>query len=499
MLFSAFIVYTLLLFGIAWVTSRKADNQSYFTGNRKSNWMLVAYGMIGASLSGVTFMSVPGNVMKEKFFYVPMVIGFGVGYMAIAFILLPLYYRLNLTSIYTYLQERFGACSYKTGASFFILSRMLGATLRTYLVVFVLHEFILGPMGIPFWLAGAVFVGLAILYTFYGGIKTIIWTDSMQTTFMILGVVVTTVMVSRELGFDVVSTVFANREYTQMFDSDWESKTNWIKRLVAGIFMAIAMTGLDQSMMQKNLSCPNIWDAQKNVITTTVLMGVINMLFLSLGALLAFYVTQKGIVIPMLSDGVTPNTDKIFPIVALEYLGPFAGLCFFIGIISAAYPSCANAMTSITTSVCIDMIEMDKKQNWSEVRQKQVRMMTQICVAAMFLGLTIAFHILHNDAIIIMVFQIAAYTYGPLLGLFLFGMYTSLKVRDRLVPLVCVLSPLMCYLIELCTKSWFDFSFGFSLLLVNTSLTMIGLLCISRRRSVASLREATSATANRTR
>ena len=481
MLFFAFIVYTLLLFGIAWATSRKADNQSYFIGNRKSNWMLVAYGMLGASLSGVTFMSVPGNVMKEKFFYIPMILGFGVGYMAVAFILLPLYYRLNLTSIYTYLQERFGQYSYKTGASFFILSRMLGATLRTFLVVFVLHEFIFGPMGIPFWLAGAVFVGLAILYTFYGGIKTIIWTDSLQTTFMIFGVVVTTIMVCRELGFgfgEMVSTVFAS-DYAQMFDADWDSKTNWVKRFVAGIFMAIAMTGLDQSMMQKNLSCPNIWDAQKNVMTTTVLMGVVNMLFLSLGALLAIYVVQKGIVVPMLPDGVTQNTDRIFPIVALEHLGPLAGLCFFIGIISAAYPSCANAMTSITTSVCIDIIEINKKRNWPEARQKQVRMIIQIIVAAVFLGLIIAFHLLQNDASIIMVFQIAAYTYGPLLGLFLFGMYTSLKVRDSLVPAVCILSPLLCYLIEFCTKSWFGFAFGFSLLLVNTTLTMIGLLFVT--------------------
>ena len=486
MLLFAFIVYTLLLFGIAWVTSRKADNQSYFTGNRKSNWMLVAYGMIGASLSGVTFMSVPGNVMKQKFFYVPMVLGFFVGYMAIAFILLPLYYRLNLTSIYTYLQERFGQYSYKTGALFFILSRTLGATLRTFLVVFVLHEFILGPLGIPFWLAGAVFVGLAILYTFYGGIKTIIWTDSLQTTFMILGVVVATVMVCRELGFGfgtMVSQVFTS-EYAQMFDTDWESKTNWVKRFVAGIFMVIAMTGLDQSMMQKSLSCKNIWDAQKNIIASTILTNLVIMLFLSLGALLTIYVLEKGIVIPPLPDG-TPDTDKIFPTIALEHLGPLASLCFFIGIISAAYPTCANALTSITTSVCIDLIEIDKRPGWSEARRKRVRMVVQMLVAMTFFGLIIAFGILKNDAIINMVFKIASFTYGPLLGLFLFGIYTPIKVRDRLVPVVCVLAPVLCYLIESCMKTLYHFEFDFSLLLVNAALTMIGLLCIRQSLTVA--------------
>ena len=480
MLFFAFIVYTFLLFGIAWATSWKADNQSYFIGNRKSNWMLVAYGMLGASLSGVTFMSVPGNVMKQKFFYFPMVLGFFVGYLLIAFILLPLYYRLNLTSIYTYLQERFGTFSYKTGASFFILSRMLGATLRTFLVVSVLHAFILGPMGIPFWLAGAVFVGLAILYTFYGGIKTIIWTDSLQTTFMILGVVVATVMVCRQLDFGfggMVSQIFSS-EHAQLFDFDLGSDTNWIKRFVSGIFTSIAMTGLDQAMMQKSLSCPNIRDAQKNIITTAVLMGVVNMLFLLLGALLAIYVLEKGIAIPMLHGGTAMDTDKIFPIVALEHLGPPAGLCFFIGIISAAYPTCANAMTSITTSICIDMIEMNKRQTWSETRQKQVRMLVQLLVAAVFLGLIVSFDILKNDAIINMVFKIAAYTYGPLLGLFLFGISTPLKVRDRFVPAICVCSPLLCYLIESCTKSLYNFEFGFSLLLVNAALTMIGLLCV---------------------
>ncbi|MCL2306581.1 MAG: sodium:solute symporter [Planctomycetaceae bacterium] len=481
MLLFAFIVYTLLLFGVAWVTSRKADNQSYFTGNRKSNWMLVAYGMLGSSLSGVTFMSVPGNVMKQKFFYVPMVLGFAIGYLVIAFILLPLYYRMNLTSIYTYLQERFGQCSYKTGASFFILSRMLGATLRTFLVVFVLYEFILGPLGIPFWLAGVVFVGLAILYTFYGGIKTIIWTDSLQTTFIILGVVVVTIMVCRELGFSfgtMLSRVFSS-EHAQIFDSDWGSKTNWVKRLVAGVFTAIAMTGLDQSMMQKSLSCKNIRDAQKNILTMTVLMGIVNMLFLSLGALLTIYVLEKGVEIPLLHSGTGPDTDKIFPIVALQHLGPLAGLCFFIGVISAAYPSCANALTSITTSVCIDMIEMDKKQHWSEARKKRVRMIVQLLVAAAFLVLIVAFNVLKNDAIINMVFKIAAFTYGPLLGLFLFGICTSIKVRDPFVPAICVLSPVLCYLIEFCTKSLYNFEFEFSLLLVNAALTMLGLLCVA--------------------
>ncbi len=483
LLLFTFVVYTLLLFGIAWGTSRKADNRSYFTGNRKSNWLLVAYGMIGASLSGVTFMSVPGNVMKEKFFYVPMLLGFGAGYLVITFVLLPLYYRMNLTSIYTYLLERFGECSYKTGAAFFIVSRLLGATLRTFLVVSVLHLFVLSAMGIPFWLAGAVFVVLAILYTFYGGVKTIVWTDSLQTTFMILGVVVATVMVCRQLGFGVVemvSNVFSS-EHARMFDPDWGSKTYWVKQFVSGVFTSIAMTGLDQSMMQKSLSCANIRDAQKNILTTTVLMGVVNMLFLSLGAMLAIYVVAEGIEIPLLPSGKGMDTDKIFPIVALEYLGPTAALCFFIGIISAAYPSCAGALTSLTTSICIDMIEMDKK-NWSEARQRRTRMLVQLCVAVAFLGLMIAFNVLKNEAIINMVFKIAAYTYGPLLGLFLFGLYVPLKVRDAFVPGICVLSPVLCFALETYTISAWNFRFGFSLLLVNAAFTMLGLLCAGRER-----------------
>lgn len=477
----AFLAYTAFLFAIAWFTSRKADNESFFVGNRKSNWMLVAYGMIGASLSGVTFMSIPGNVSKENFYYVPMLLGFIIGYMVIAFVLLPLYYRLNLTSIYSYLRDRFGVYSYKSGALFFILSRALGATIRTFLVVYVLHSFVLGPMGIPFGLAATIFIALAILYTFYGGIKTIIWTDSFQTTFMILGALVAAVVLSQRLGFgmgDMLGAVYSS-DYSNMFDTDVHAGTFWAKRFFAGIFIAIAMTGLDQSMMQKNLSCKNIWEAQKNIITSTTLMIVVNMLFLTLGALLAIYVVKEGVEIPLDKLG-RPETDKIFPIIAFEHLGTFAGLCFFIGLISAAYPSCANALTSITTSVCIDLVELDQRPAWSDQKKKQVRMYAQIATTLVFLALIIMFYYVKNDAIIIMVFQIATYTYGPLLGMFLFGIFTKIKVHDPAVPFICVCAPALCFVYENYLSGYTGFKFGFSLLLVNAALVMLGLLAASR-------------------
>lgn len=483
LLLITFLAYTLFLFAIAWFTSRKADNRTFFTGDRKSNWMLVAYGMVGASLSGVTFMSVPGTVYFEKFYYLPMLLGMAVGYLVIAFVLLPMYYRMNLTSIYTYLQERFGEYSYKTGALFFILSRALGATIRTFLVVYILHLFVLGPMGVPFWLAATIFIVLAILYTFSGGIKTIVWTDSFQTTFMILGAVVSAYMVAKHLGFnftEAIRTVYAS-DYSKVFDTDFHTGTFWVKRFLSGVFVSIAMTGLDQSMMQKNLSCKNIWDAQKNVLTSTALMLVMNVIFLTLGALLAIYVVTENIEIPLNYQG-KPDTDQIFPIVAFEHLGTFASLCFFIGLISAAYPSCANAITSITTSVCIDLVELDKRKKWKDARKESVRKAAQIGTTLVFLGLMIMFSFVKEQAILKMVFQIAAYTYGPLLGMFLFGICTKIQVRDRCVPLVCIAAPLLCLYYERNLAETLNFHFGFSLLLVNAALVMLGLLLCAKRK-----------------
>ncbi len=472
-----FLLYTALLFFIAWLTSRKADNQTYFTGNRKSNWFLVAYGMIGASLSGVSFMSVPGNVINENFYYLPMILGMIMGSGVIAFLLLPMYFKLNLTSIYAYLDTRFGAHSYKTGASFFIISRLLGATVRTFLVIFVLYNFVLKDVGVPFWVAATVFVVLAILYTMRGGVKTIIWTDTLQTTFMISAIVVSVVFICKELNWDFSQMIANVREssYSEMFDSNPDSASNWIKRFLSGMVIPIAMMGLDQAMMQKSLSCKNIGEAQKNTMTSVIMMVPINLLFLTLGAILAIYIQQH----PELMSAVTNSTgsieaDKIFPTVAFA-LKPFVGVIFFIGLISAAYPTCANALTSLTTSTCIDLIGLDKK-DWSDDKKKKVRLNVTYVLAILFILLIIVFNILKNDAVVNMVYQIAAYTYGPLLGLYMFGLLTKINVRDRAVPYICVAAPIMSFFINK-----YIFNFGFSLIIVCAALTVLGLLVFKKK------------------
>lgn len=471
-----FLIYTALLFLIAFLTSRKADNQSYFTGNRKSNWFLVAYGMIGASLSGVSFMSVPGNVFNEKFYYLPMLLGMIIGYAIIAGVLIPLYYKMNLTSIYTYLDKRLGNYSYKTGASFFIISRLLGASVRTFLVIFVLYNFVLSQVGVPFWLAAAVFVILAILYTLKGGVKTIIWTDMMQTTFMIVAIVVSVIYICVDLGWnftDMIANVY-NSSYSDMFNTDSAAASNWIKRFLSGVLIPIAMTGLDQAMMQKSLSCKNIRESQKNVMTSITMMIPINLLFLTLGAILAIYMKEHPELLTLVTNASgNVEADKIFPTVAFS-LRTVVGVIFFVGLISAAYPTCANALTSLTTSTCIDLVGMEKK-SWTNEKKKQVRQIVTAVMAILFALLIIMFNVIKNDAVINMVYQIAAYTYGPLLGLFMFGILTKAAVYDKAVPYICVAAPLFCFVIEK-----YVFSFGFSLIAVCAALTFLGLLLFKR-------------------
>ncbi|MDR2293536.1 MAG: sodium:solute symporter [Prevotellaceae bacterium] len=472
-----FFAYTALLFVIAWATSRKSDNQSFFTGNRKSNWFLVAYGMIGASLSGVSFMSVPGNVYNENFYYLPMLLGFIAGYGVIAFVLLPLYFKMNLTSIYTYLDKRFGNSSYKTGASFFILSRLLGATVRTFLVVYVLYNFVFQNMGIPFSIVAIVFVAIAILYTMRGGVKTIVWTDTMQTTFMIVAIVAAVVFICNELNWsfgEMISSVF-NDKHSDVFDTNWTSSRNWIKQFISGAIVPIAMTGLDQAMMQKSLSCKNIGEAKKNVITSVAMMIPVNVLFLTLGAILAIYVGQNPELLNLIGTNAegSVEADKIFPVVAFS-LKAIVGIFFFIGLISAAYPTCANALTSLTTSSCIDIINMEKR-DWDEKTKKLVRMIVMFLLATLFVLLILIFNDMKGDAVINMVYQIAAYTYGPLLGLFMFGIITKVKAFDRAVPFICITVPILCFVIEK-----YVFHFGFSLILVCAALTFAGILIFSK-------------------
>jgi Na+/proline symporter len=472
LILSVFVIYTVLLFAISWYTSRKADNSSYFQGNRKSPWFVVAYGMVGTSISGVTMISVPGNVMHQSFFYMPMVLGFVVGYAIVALVLLPLYYKMNLTSIYSYLETRFGFFTYKAGASFFVLSRVLGAAVRIYLVVFVLHGF-LPPGTVPFWVVAFVFMLLIFLYTLKGGVKTIVWTDVLQTTFMILAVVVGVICIAKQMGWnfgEMASAVTAS-SYSSWFDTAWANNTHFVKQFVSGIVITIAMTGLDQEMMQKNLSCKTLKDSQKNIMTTSLTIVVVNLLFLTLGAVLALYVQQRG---GMAAMGIA-SVDKVFPTVAENYLGVGAGVIFLIGLVSASYPSAGGALTSLTTSWCVDFVGFNRRTDLSDQRKLRIRYRTHALYALIFFLLILLFYAINNKAVIDLVYQLAAYTYGPLLGFFFFGILTKYQVRDKWMPVVAVASPILCLLLDWIGRSIFNFGFGFTLLIFNGLFTFVGM------------------------
>ena len=472
------ILYTILLFGITFYTARNADNQSYFVGNRSSPWYVVAYGMIGASLSGVTFMSVPGDVGNGNFSYFQMILGYLLGYAVIAFVLLPLYYRLNLTSIYSYLKKRLGVNSYKTGAFFFILSRVIGASFRMYIVVYVLQLFVFQSMGVPFWITVLVFVLLILAYTFKGGVKTIVWTDSLQTTFMLLSLFISVYLIAGEMHFgfsDVVASV-SNSKYSQIFVWDWQSKAFFPKHFFGGMFIAIAMTGLDQEMMQKNISCRNVGEAQKNMITFSVILVFVNLIFLSLGALLYQYVAAKGIIIP------ERTTDDLFPTIALNNLGTFSAICFIIGLISAAYPSADGALTALTASVCIDFLGFEDGK-YTEEQKTKTRKIVHVIFGFVLLGVIVLFHAINDQAVVRQIFTVATYTYGPLLGLFAFGILTKRNVIDKAVPVVGILSPVICYVLATNSVEWFGgYKFGNELIILNGCLTFLGLILLTRKK-----------------
>ena len=484
-LLTAFTLYTALLFFISWLTSRKADSGSYFLGNKKSPWFVVAYGMVGTSISGVTFISVPGNVLNQCFFYMPLVLGFVIGYIVIAKVLMPLYYKMNLTSIYTYLEHRFGLYTYRTGAVVFMVSRILGAAVRIFVVVLVLHAF-LPPGSVPFWIVAFIFMFLIFLYTFKGGVKTIIWTDVLQTTFMLLAIFLTVYFVCREMdwSFGKMVSAVSLSDYSKWFDWNWNSPTNGIKQLIAGAFISIAMTGLDQEMMQKNLTCKTLKDAQKNVYTTSITITVVNFFFLLLGAVLALYVNTKlgGMEGIGLADATgffsKAQTDKLFSTIASQYLGLGVGLFFIIGLISASYPSAGGALTSLTTSFCIDFIGFNKKPDLSQERKNSIRKMAHAAFAILFFLLIIVLYFINNNTVIDLVYKLASYTYGPLLGFFFFGILTKYKVRDRMMPYIAITSPLLCYLLDTAGKVWLHFGFGFTLLIMNGLFTFLGMwLC----------------------
>ncbi len=484
-IFVCFLVYTLLLFLVMWLTGRRGakGNEAFFRAGRKSPWPVVAYGMIGASLSGVTFMSVPGDVLANKWFYMPMVLGYVLGYATIAFVLLPLYYRLNLTSIYSYLGQRFGFRSEKTGATFFLLSRLLGSALRMYLVVFVLYEFVFSAWGVPFWVPAVVFITIILLYTFSGGIKTVVWTDTLQTTFLILAAIATVVAILGELDNMTLSDLLrssSEQGYTRMFNTDPMAPKFWVKQVLAGMFITITMTGLDQDMMQKNLTCKTLRDAQKNVLTSSLLFIVVNILFLCLGAALIAYATQTGFDLPTAvnSQGQTyVVADKIFPSIAF-HLGGFIAVCFVLGIVAAGYSSADGTLTALTTTFCYNFLGFDKAGK----EKASVRRLVHVAFALVFLLIIIAFRPFHSDSLITIVFDVAGFTYGPLLGLFAFGLFTRRPVDDRWVPLVAILSPVVCYILKLNSQAWFGYTFGFEILLLNGLLTFLGLIIIKKRK-----------------
>ncbi len=475
LLFTFVIAYFLLLLGVAWYTSRNSNNDSFFIGNRNSNWMLVSFGMIGTSLSGVTFVSVPGTVGVNGFGYFQVVIGYFTGYFAVAYVLLPLYYRLNLTSIYNYLQQRFGFTAYKTGALFFIISRVLGATARLYLVINVLQLFILNNMHVPFWLTAFIILLMILLYTFEGGVKTIVFTDTLQTTFMLTGLVVCIVYIMQSLNLSLPGTLNAlqAKGLTHVFNTDVKSGGFFLKQIIGGMFITIGMTGLDQEMMQKNISVKNLKDSQKNMVTFSLVLILVNLLFLTLGGLLYLFAETNHLAV---------KGDDLFPGVAINYLPPVASVIFIIGLISALFPSADGALTALTSSFCIDILGIKRNETLTEQQRKKTRLTVHFIFAAIFLVCVMTFKIINNKSIIDIILKVAAYTYGPLLALFSFGIFTKRNLGEGWpILMVCIAAPVACYFIDSNSTAIFGgYKIGIELLLINGLLTFAGLWAISK-------------------
>ena len=468
--------YFLFLLLIAWWTSRNATNAAYFLGNKASPWYAVAFGLIGDSLSGVTFISVPGKVGADKFGYLQIVFGYVLGYVVIAEVLLPLYYRLNLVSIYSYLHQRFGPASQKVGALFFLLSRLTGAAARLFLAVNVFQVFVFEKWDVPFWLTVSVTIGLILAYTYRGGIRTLVWTDTFQSTFLLLGVVLSIVAIARELGLGPGGLVAAvkSSELARIFFWDWKGTNYFWKQFLSGVFIAIVMTGLDQNMMQKNLSCRSLGEAQKNIYWFTAVMVLVNVFFVSLGVLLYRYAAAKGVVVP-------EKTDALFPTLALQHLGPFAAAVFVIGLTAATFSSADSVLTTLTTSFCIDVLGMERRADLSEAARTSWRHRAHVGFAVALWLVILGFEALNSNAIIDAIFTLASYTYGPLLGLFAFGLFAKRAVRDGRAPLVCCAAPLLCFVLQQNSERWLGgYKMGFELLVLNGLLTFIGLWLIRK-------------------
>ncbi len=494
LLFSFVVGYFLLLLGVAWYTSRNSNNESFFIGNRSSNWMLVAFGMIGTSLSGVTFVSVPGAVGTGNFSYFQVVLGYLLGYIVIAFVLIPLYYRMNLTSIYTYLETRFGINAHKAGAFFFILSRTIGATARLYLVIIILQLFILDKLGVPFLVTTLVILLMILLYTFEGGVKTIIYTDTLQTTGMLVGLVVCIIVITKALGTDFSGAyaMMADKGYTKIFNWDVNSSSFALKHIIGGMFIAIAMTGLDQEMMQKNISVRTMKDSQKNMMTFTGVLMVVNFLFLVLGGILYLYANANGISVP---------PDDLFPTIALsDAFSGIIGVIFIIALISALFPSVDGAITSLTSCFCIDILGLNKRSG-TEKEKKRTRLKVHFTFAFVFFLMVILFKAINDKLIIDFILKFAGITYGPLLGLFAFGILTKRKLKEKLIWTVCIVAPLLALAVDvLSSPGWYEsklhvslgldsissylfggYKIGYELILINGLFTFFGLWLIAKK------------------
>ncbi len=480
LVFSVIIFYFALLMVISYFTSRNRSDESFFTGDRESPWFLVAFGMIGAGLSGVTFVSVPGMVGNNYLYFYQFILGNVVGYLFITFVLIPLYYKLRLVSIYGYLKERYGKRSYKTGSLFFLVSQSFGAALRLLLAAKILQFAFFDAMNVPFFATVIIILLLVWLYTNKSGIKTIVWTDTMQTIFLILGAVLTITAIMQSFGFtigDAVREVTQHR-YFEVFNWEGKSSNNFYKQFIAGILIAIAMMGLDQNMMQKTLTCKNRWDAQKNTLTYSLILALTQFLFLGLGVLLYIYAENHNIVLPRGAEGQLLDTDTLFPDLALNHLGLLAGISFLLGIIAASFSSVDSALTALTTSFTYDFLEISKKSGDERKKIKNRVLFGFSCVVFIIIMLFSS----SRDDVISLIFNVAGYTYGPLLGLYLFGMFTKIAIKDRWVPLVCIMAPLLTYFIGLYLKKEFDFDFGFVSIAVNGLLTFLGLLLLKGKR-----------------
>lgn len=462
-----------LLMLVARLTSHKADNDAFFRGNRKSPWYVVAFGMIGTSLSGVTFVSVPGMVRSTDMTYMQTVMGFFVGYLVIAHVLLPLYYKLNLTTIYSYLNQRIGHYSYKTGASFFLLSKIIGAAARLYLVCLILQHYIFDDLHIPFSVSVIGIVILIWLYTRKSGIKTIVWTDSFQTLCLIAALGLIIYQIAHQMNLDAAGMIktIADSDHSRIFIfDDWHSKQNFFKQFISGIFITIVMTGLDQDMMQKNLSCKNLKDAQKNMYSYGLSFVPVNLIFLSLGLLLIVLASNSGLNLP-------EKSDDILPFFAAEGRLGFATLVFFtIGIVAAAFSSADSALTALTTSFCIDILDIEHQDHKVAERKRK---WVHFFISVVFIGFILLFKAADNDSIIDAIYTIASYTYGPLLGLFVFGLFTKMHPRDKYVPWVAIASPFVCFAIDRWVYHATGYQFGYEMLMFNGMLTFMGLTLLS--------------------